>query len=125
MEMFVKRINDELDRRGWSRAEAARRGRVSDSMFSKVISGYANPGLDFCRGVARAFDWPLEDVFRLAGILPTRNSQPANPPPATRFSDHRLTYRVRGDTDDERLIGLYHDLGPEDRELLLAFALGD
>lgn len=39
-------------------------------MLDKVIGGFANPGLDFCRGIARAFNMPLEDVFRRAGILP-------------------------------------------------------
>ena len=69
-EDFVTWLNRELDERGWSRSEAARRGEFSPSMLDKVIGGFANPGLDFCRGIARAFNMPLEDVFRRAGILP-------------------------------------------------------
>ncbi len=39
-------------------------------MYDKVISGHANPGPDFCLGVARAFNQPPEKVFRAAGLLP-------------------------------------------------------
>lgn len=69
-EDFIVWLNQQLDLRGWSRSEAARRGGVSPSAFDKVIGGFAKPGIRFCRGVARAFDVPLEEVQRLAGILP-------------------------------------------------------
>ena len=69
-EPFEDWLRSELEERGWSRSEAARRGGISASMFDKVINGYARPGLDFCKGVAQAFRMPLEDVFRRAGILP-------------------------------------------------------
>lgn len=67
---FVAWLNQQLEERGWSRSEAARRGEFSSSMLDKVIGGFAQPGLDFCRGLARAFNMPLEDVLRRAGILP-------------------------------------------------------
>ena len=61
-------LNQELEVRGWSRSEAARRGGVSASMFDKVINGQAKPGINFCRGVAKAFNLPVIEVFRQAGI---------------------------------------------------------
>jgi transcriptional regulator with XRE-family HTH domain len=61
-------LNLELETRGWSRSEAARRGNVSASMFDKVINGQAKPGINFCRGVAKAFNLPVIEVFRRAGI---------------------------------------------------------
>jgi transcriptional regulator with XRE-family HTH domain len=70
MENFPEWVQAELDKRGWSRLEASRRAEVSASMFDKVINGYANPGPDFCTGVARAFSMPVETVFRHAGLLP-------------------------------------------------------
>lgn len=94
MESFVNWLNAELDRRGWSRSEAARRGGISDSMFGKVIGGFANPGIDFCRGVSRAFDVPMEEVFRLAGILPAR---PAG------VRERRVGYEVTMNTDVQAL----------------------
>ena len=67
-------LNQELETRGWSRSEAARRGKVSASMFDKVINGQAKPGINFCRGVARAFNLPVIEVFRRAGIETTEDS---------------------------------------------------
>ena len=105
MEPFIAWLNRELDDRGWPRAEAARRGGISESMFSKVIGGFANPGIDFCRGVSRAFGVPMEDVFRLAGILPAR--------PAVRA--RRIVYEV---DMDEQLLMLWRALTPEDQALV-------
>lgn len=109
MEAFSQWVDKELDRRGWSRNEAARRGGISDSMFSKVINGYANPGLDFCRGVSRAFGMPLEDVFRRAGILPTS------------LNDHRPTYNI-GNNLSERMARAFGRLGVADQELVVSVA---
>lgn len=69
-ESFAKWLNAELDKRNLSRSEAARRGGISPSMFDKVIGGFAKPGVDFCRGVAKTFRVPLEEVYRRAGLLP-------------------------------------------------------
>lgn len=64
-------IVQELDRRGWSRSEAARRGGISASIIDKVIGGHSNPGEKLCRGLARAFGMPAEEVMRRAGLLPS------------------------------------------------------
>lgn len=69
-EDFATWLDAELQQRGWSRSEAARRGKISASMLDKVITGYARPGLTFYQGVAKAFAMPLEEVMRRAGILP-------------------------------------------------------
>lgn len=112
MEPFAQWIDTELSRRGWSRNEAARRGGISDSMFSKVINGYANPGIDFCRGVARAFGLPLEEVFRLAGILPR---------PVTVVTDRRPAYPI-GNNLSERLARAFGRLELHDQERLVDLA---
>lgn len=112
MEAFVTWLNAELDRRGWPRSEAARRGEISESMWSKVISGYANPGIDFCRGVSRAFNVPLDEVFRLAGILPAQ--APANGRPV-RERTRRIIYQVGADAD---ILDLWRALAPDDQALV-------
>jgi len=66
---LVTWINEELLQRGWSQSEAARRGGISSQMISSVVLGVANPGPSFCRGIARAFGVPEEEVFRRARIL--------------------------------------------------------
>lgn len=68
-EDFAAWLYGELQTRGWSQSEAARRGGISSQMINAVINLQANPGLDFCRGIARALNMSLEDVFRRAGIL--------------------------------------------------------
>jgi transcriptional regulator with XRE-family HTH domain len=110
METFAQWIDRELDQRGWSRNEAARRGGISDSMFSKVINGYANPGIDFCRGVGRAFGMPLEDVLRLAGILPIKSA---------RTNDHGPVYHIANNLS-EREARAFERLGITDQELVVA-----
>ncbi len=69
-EDFAAWITTLREERGWSHSEAARRGGFSASMFDKVVAGQAQPGLDFCRGIAQAFGIPLVEVFRRAHILP-------------------------------------------------------
>ena len=115
MEAFVSWINTELDRRGWSRSEAARRGGVSDSMFSKVISGYAHPGIDFCRGVSRAFSVPLEDVFRLAGILPAKLI-----PPELRVNQRGVIYNIDTEERGRRIMAAFNSLSVDDQVLIMA-----
>ena len=67
---FVCWLTTELDTRGWTNSELARRADVGFSTVSRVFSRQQNPGLDFCIGVARALDLPPEDVLRRAGLLP-------------------------------------------------------
>ena len=76
-ERFARWVTAELDERGWSQSQAARRGGFSASMLSKVVAGSANPGLDLFQGIAVAFRIPLEDVLRQAGILPDYGPIPA------------------------------------------------
>ena len=61
---FSEWLEAMLDEKGWSRSEAARRGKVSASMYDKVINGHAKPGLKFIEGVARAFKMEVADVMK-------------------------------------------------------------
>lgn len=63
-------INAELGRRGWGYNELARRAGISGGTLSNVMAGRHNPGLDFCKGIAHAFDERPERVLRLARLLP-------------------------------------------------------
>ena len=70
MESFEHWLNEEIQKRGWSQSEAARRSiTVSASMFSQVISGVARPGPDFLDGVARAFGLTRREVYSRAGRI--------------------------------------------------------
>lgn len=71
MEDFVTWLTGELNKRGWSNSELARRAGVTHTAISMVINKRNNPGPDMCVGIARAFKIPPELVFRYAGLLPS------------------------------------------------------
>jgi transcriptional regulator with XRE-family HTH domain len=69
---FAEWLRQEIDTRGWSYRELARRAKISVSTVSQVANQKQYPGADFCLSVARAFRVPPEQVFRRANILPGR-----------------------------------------------------
>jgi len=60
---FSEWIVTELEKRGWSRSEAARRGQISPSVLDKVINGYSKPGVKFIDGIAKAFKISSSEVM--------------------------------------------------------------
>ena len=77
MEDFATWLVSELEKRGWSRAEAARRGGISSVAIDRVVNGSMNPGYRFTRGIAQAFGISDEEVARRAGLLPKMGEWPA------------------------------------------------
>ena len=71
-ENFASWLVEEIETRGWTIRELARRAGLTHVTISNVINGARNPGVEFCLGVARAFHEPPEVVFRRAGLLPDR-----------------------------------------------------
>ena len=67
---LAKLIVDELNNRGWSQSELARRTGLNQGNLSRVLSGDRQPGSDVCNAIARALRIPPEKVFRAAGLLP-------------------------------------------------------
>ncbi|MCB0210746.1 MAG: XRE family transcriptional regulator [Anaerolineae bacterium] len=63
-------LTDELEQRGWSHSELARRAGVAQVTVSLVIAGKRNPGCDFCIKIAQALGESPEKLLRLADILP-------------------------------------------------------
>lgn len=57
-------INEKLVKHGWSQSELARQAGLSTANVSSVLSGYHTPGIEFYRGVARAFALSLDEVVR-------------------------------------------------------------
>lgn len=102
MTSFSEWIVSELERRGWSRSEAARRGDISASMMDKVINGVSQPGLSFIKGIAKAFNISLVEVLERAGEY-----QPKSP--------------VEWQSDREEWESAYDVLSPEDRAEMLEF----
>ena len=71
IESFVEWLNSELDNKGWSYSELARRGGITHTSISKIINERQQPGLKVARGIAKALDIPLEVILRKTGILPS------------------------------------------------------
>jgi transcriptional regulator with XRE-family HTH domain len=96
----------EIDKRGWSLRQLARRAELSHSVVASVANGTSNAGLEVCMGLARAMHTPLEEIFRLAGILPPRRT----------ISESHAAYRIN---DEARLLDLYRELPENDKGLVI------
>jgi hypothetical protein len=67
---FIKWIIAEKDKRGWDDSMLAARANLSPAIMSLVLSEQRKPGLSFCKGIAKAFNEPPENILRMAGLLP-------------------------------------------------------
>ena len=70
-EEFTAWLNAEVEGRGWTFGELGRRASLSSGGISKVMTQQARPGWDFCLKVSHALRIPAEQVFRIAGLLPS------------------------------------------------------
>lgn len=70
MTNFISWLTSEINSRGWTNSELARRAGVRHSTISMLLSGHNKPGLDVCVGIAKAFKVSPEDVLRRAGLIP-------------------------------------------------------
>ena len=69
---FPEWLNEQLNIRGWSQAELARRAGVSRTSISDVLAYKHKAGYELCKAIAKALRVPPEIVFRRAGLLPER-----------------------------------------------------
>lgn len=60
----------ELEDRGWSQSELARRAGIGNATLSRIISGTRDAGPDVARAIAQALGETPEKIYRLAGLLP-------------------------------------------------------
>jgi transcriptional regulator with XRE-family HTH domain len=58
-----------MNRRGLNAKELAELAGISRSNISMILNGKAPPGFEFCKAIARAFDMPVIQVLKLAGLL--------------------------------------------------------
>jgi transcriptional regulator with XRE-family HTH domain len=107
--MFSQWIISEVEKRGWSYNELGRRAGVSGSTVSLVLNHQANPGLDFCTGVARAFGVRAEDVLARAGLIP------APPEETTTSRELMAMFAQLGNEDQERVMEIVRALRDAER----------
>lgn len=85
---FVHWLVNELDDRGWSQRELARRAGISAAAVNQIISEQRLPTAEFCIDIARALRLSPEHVLRKAGYLPP--SVGDEPDPHMRAAAERL-----------------------------------
>lgn len=103
MDKLIGWLSEELEQRGWSHRELARRAGLSQAAISTVIAGQRKAGWDFCASIARAFNEPPLRVFQLAGLLP--------PAPVDEEAPEL-----------RELWNLVQDMSPAEREEILKYA---
>ena len=67
---FVAWLTTQMEARGWTQADLARHAKLGRATINRVLTGDRNAGPAVCAGIARAFDMPVEEVYRIAGLLP-------------------------------------------------------
>lgn len=95
---LVTYINGELERRGWTLRELARRAKLSHSSVSMVLSEQRPATWDWCAKIARALGEPPEHLFRMAGLL----------------DQHQVL-----EAEQQELLDYYSVITPDERAILM------
>jgi len=98
MSTFTAWLNDEIQSRGWSISELARRSGFSQSLASEVINEKMAPSANFVLRIALALDEDPQHLLRLAGHLP------ATPPPTDLSCALNDAIRQLSDTQQEAVL---------------------
>lgn len=67
---FNQWLQAKLVERGWKATDLAKRAGLGNSTITRILDGTRNPGKDVCTAIARVFEEEVDDIFRLAGLLP-------------------------------------------------------
>jgi transcriptional regulator with XRE-family HTH domain len=73
---FSEWLRDQLECREWKAADLARCAAIDKAVVSRILNSARNPGPDTCVAIAHALEIPEEEVFRQAGYLSRRSSEP-------------------------------------------------
>ena len=72
---FTSWLRQEMQERGMSQADLARKSGLTTAAISNLVNGNRNLGEEAGRAIARAFDIPAETIFRMAGLLPPQTDE--------------------------------------------------
>ena len=97
---FREWLQDQIKNKGWSQSEFAREADLSRSGVNMVLNGIRPPGIDFCKGTAKALNIPEENVFIIAGLL----DQPKNYDPE--WEEWKLMLDQLSEEENERLYAI-------------------
>uniref|UniRef100_A0A6M3JEI9 Putative DNA binding, helix-turn-helix domain containing protein n=1 Tax=viral metagenome TaxID=1070528 RepID=A0A6M3JEI9_9ZZZZ len=98
MDNFTEWLLAEIDKRKWTQADLSRASGLTTAGISRILSGSRGAGIDALNAIAGAFNYPLETVYRQAGLLPP--SSPNDP----RLEELRHLFNYLDDTDRQDII---------------------
>jgi len=84
---FAAWLEEEMQRRGWSQSELAKRAFLNRAVINKILSRMTKPTPETLQAIARALGYPQELVFRKAGLL-------TDPPPPNHDPDIQLALHL-------------------------------
>ena len=67
---FTIWLKSELERRNWNYANLARKTHMTEAAISLLMNEKRKPGTEMCKAIAKALQFPIEIVYRQAGLLP-------------------------------------------------------
>ncbi len=73
MDKFAIWIVEELNKKDWTSATLSKRSGINSGSLSHILNGTRKAGADSCLAIARALNLPPEQVFRKAGLLPSKS----------------------------------------------------
>jgi transcriptional regulator with XRE-family HTH domain len=74
-DQFRQWLTSEMEKRRFSQVELAKATGISQPFISRVLHGERLATADFCVKVALTLDEPPEKLLRLAGILPSNQTE--------------------------------------------------
>lgn len=69
-ETFSFWLKSQMDEREWSQADLARRSKISPPHIARLLSDTRALGNNGAAKLAKAFNMPVEIIYREAGMLP-------------------------------------------------------
>jgi transcriptional regulator with XRE-family HTH domain len=88
-------LSDEIQKRGISQIQLARKAEITPAQISRLISGSRGAGEKTLNAIAKGLDLPPEIVFRAAGFLPPKK---------------------KSSSDFDELVFLIEQLSPSERQ---------
>lgn len=104
---FLVWLDQELEQRGWTDAEVARRGGFSSTTLTNIRKGARKPGIRLANGLAVALELSPELVAAKAGLVP----------------DYTVMANEKDEQDVQRIRRLFNQMDHETRDTFLA--IGD
>lgn len=71
MHTLTQWLLQQLHGRDWRAADLAHRAGITEATLSRILSGKRKAGPEVCAALADALQVPAEQVFRIAGLLPS------------------------------------------------------